>query len=320
MIEFILKVFRKIYINIFGKKYRGFFNTEKPEFNGQASSDLIYNVLKLDKPCMISRFGNTEFTCVYQYKVKNEPLLLRYKKFIIGDIDTLDYTLKIKQEIQNNAGFFPASKKNLNKFSELIIAKIKNIDILGSWLEVENKFNLELKNTRKVGLEDLNPYNHKIPWSRILKGKKVLVIHPFTKSIESQYKKREKLFKNKEVLPEFNLITYKPVVSIIDNHKNLPFKDWFEALSFMKKDIEKIDFDIAILGCGAYGLPLASYIKEIGKKAVHIGGSTQMLFGILGKRWETEYDLSHIINENWVRPLEEEIPKNFKKIENGCYW
>lgn len=320
MIEFILKVFRKIYIKIFGKKYRGFFNTEKPEFNGQASSDLIYNVLKLDKPCMISRLGNTEFTCVYQYKVKNEPLLLRYKKIIIGDIDALDYTLKMKQEIQNNAGFFPATNKNLDQYSKFTISNIKNIDILGSIISYENDFRSELEKSKKINFEDLNAYNHKKPWSRILKGKKVLVIHPFTKSIESQYKKREKLFKNKEVLPEFKLITYKPVFSIVGNHQNLPHKDWFKALNYMKEDISKIDFDIAILGCGAYGLPLASYIKEIGKKAVHIGGSTQMLFGILGKRWETEYDLSHIINENWVRPLEEEIPKNFKKIENGCYW
>jgi hypothetical protein len=106
----------------------------------------------------------------------------------------------------------------------------------------------------------------------------------------------------------------------VDNYKNLPYKDWFEALDYMKNDISKIDFDIAILGCGAYGLPLASFIKEIGKKAVHLGGSTQMLFGVTGRRWETEYDMSHIINEHWVRPSGEEVIKDFKKIENGCYW
>ena len=54
----------------------------------------------------------------------------------------------------------------------------------------------------------------------------------------------------------------------------------------MQKEIDKIDFDIAILGCGAYGYPLASYIKSIGKKAIHIGGATQLIFGIKGKRWE----------------------------------
>ncbi|MEE9409087.1 MAG: hypothetical protein V3V28_13545 [Polaribacter sp.] len=320
MIEIILKIFRKIYIKVFGKKERGFFNKNKPDYNGEEASELIYNLLKSEEPCMISRLGNTEFKCVYQYKVKNDSLFKKYRKFVIGDIDALDYSIAMKKEIQNNAGFFPANNKTLNKFSELIISEMKNIDILGSWLEVENKFKTELYKAKKIGLEDLNAYNHKKPWSRVLKGKNVLVIHPFNISIESQYQKRELLFKNKDILPEFNLITYKPVVSIAGNHTNLDYENWFDALNSMKKDISNIDFDIAILGCGAYGLPLASYIKEIGKKAVHIGGSTQMLFGVLGKRWEKEYDLTHLINDSWVRPLGEEIPENFNKIENGCYW
>jgi hypothetical protein len=320
MIEFVLKFFRKIYIKLFRKKQISFFNEEILEFNGKASSDLIYNLLKLDMPSMISRLGNTEFKCVYQYKVKNESLFKKYIKFIKGEVDAIDYTLKMKQEIQNNAGFFPLDDISLNRFSKLMISEMQSIDILGSWLGIENKFKKELKKVKKIHLEDLNAYNHNIPWTRALEGKNVLVIHPFTKSIKSQYERREKLFKNKDILPEFNLITYKPVVSVSGNHKSVKFNNWFDALANMQDDISKIDFDIAILGCGAYGLPLASFIKKIGKKAVHIGGATQMLFGIIGKRWETEYDLSHLINEYWVRPLEEETPKNSNKIENGCYW
>ena len=33
-------------------------------------------------------------------------------------------------------------------------------------------------------------------------------------------------------------------------------------------------------------MPLAAFIKSIGKKAVHLGGSTQILFGIKGERWD----------------------------------
>ncbi|WP_341220839.1 hypothetical protein [Polaribacter atrinae] len=320
MINFILKLLRKIYIKIFGKKERGFFNKKKPDFNGEESSYQIYQLLKSDKPCMISRLGNTESICVYQYKVNNENKFKRYKKYIVGDIDGLNYTLAMKNQIRNNAGFFPVDNKNLNRFSELIILEMQKIDILGSWLDVENKFKKELCIAKSIHLEDLNAYNHKNPWTKALKGKKVLVIHPFAKSIESQYKNRDKIFKNNEILPSFKLITYKPVVSIAGQHDEVGFNNWFDALDYMKKDISNIDFDIAILGCGAYGLPLASFIKDIGKKAVHIGGSTQMLFGILGRRWETEYDLSHLINEHWVRPDKSEIPKDFIKIENGCYW
>lgn len=320
MIEIILKIFRKIYFKVFKIKQKEIFNSQKPQFFGEESSEQIYNLLKSEKPCMISRLGNTEFKCVYMYKVKNENVFKKYKKYIIGDIDALDYTMQMRKEIENNAGFFPANNLLLDQFSKLMISEIQNIDILGSWLNVENYFKKELNKAKTIHLEDLNAYNHKKPWSRVLKGKKVLVIHPFVKSIKSQYTIKEKLFKNRNLLPDFDLITYMPVVSLAEGYKDLSFNNWFEALNYMKNDISKIDFDIAILGCGAYGLPLASFIKNQGKKAIHLGGSTQMLFGVLGKRWENEYDLSHIINEHWVRPLKEEVPKNFKKIEGGCYW
>ena len=107
--------------------------------------------------------------------------------------------------------------------------------------------------------------------------------------------------------------------NILENNTD-KYKDWFEALNVMKSDIKKIDFDIAIIGCGAYGFPLAAECKRMGKKAIHLGGQVQMMFGILGKRWEEIPYYKQFINEYWVHPLEEEIPDNFKKVEGGCYW
>ena len=40
----------------------------------------------------------------------------------------------------------------------------------------------------------------------------------------------------------------------------------------MSEEIAKIDFDIALIACGAYGFPLASRIKNMGKIAIHCGG------------------------------------------------
>ena len=94
----------------------------------------------------------------------------------------------------------------------------------------------------------------------------------------------------------------------------------------MKRQMEKIDFDIALIGCGAYGFPLASHAKKIGKIGFHIGGELQLIFGIIGKRYE---DLNTVnsfivkrkmINKYWCRPNIKERPKNYKKVEDGCYW
>jgi hypothetical protein len=165
-------------------------------------------------------------------------------------------------------------------------------------------------------LVDLEPWYHNSPWTKALAGKKVLVIHPFEKTIKSQYKKRTKLFANPNILPKFTLKTLKAVQSLGGNSDD--FSNWFDALKHMEDKISSTDFDIAIIGCGAYGLPLAAHVKRMGKKAVHLGGATQLLFGIKGKRWEDSN--FKFINDYWVRPLEEEKPKAHKQVENSCYW
>ena len=84
--------------------------------------------------------------------------------------------------------------------------------------------------------------------------------------------------------------------------------------------IVEIDFDIAIIGCGAYGFPLAAHVKRKGKQAIHMGGATQILFGIKGNRWEEHDIISKLFNEHWIRPNKNETPKNSGNIEDACYW
>ncbi|MBD0726565.1 hypothetical protein B6A10_15435 [Flavobacterium sp. L1I52] len=55
--------------------------------------------------------------------------------------------------------------------------------------------------------------------------------------------------------------------------------------------------------------------KIIGKKSVHLGGATQILFGIIGKRWELEYDMSDFFNVHWIRPNSNEKPKKLIKLK-----
>jgi len=272
----------------------------KFDYTEEEASYKIAELLKSKKPAMICRFGSVEIIAT-----RDMDKVLKGKKF---NIENFKY-------MQSNAGFFPLKYENLKKFHDLMIESMPKIDILASWRLEEFYFDEKLKNCIKVHLTSLEPFESKNPWTKELENKKVLVIHPFEKTIKSQYKKRKKLFSNPKVLPKFNLKTIKAVQSIGGTSE---FKDWFKALKYMKDKIDEEDFDIAILGCGAYGLPLAAYIKQKGKKAVHMGGATQLLFGIKGKRWEESH--KHLFNKYWVSPAEEEKPKNYKKVENGCYW
>ena len=92
----------------------------------------------------------------------------------------------------------------------------------------------------------------------------------------------------------------------------------------MCKDIKELDFDIALLGCGGYGLPLCNYIKSnLNKSAIYVGGGLQLLFGVMGNRWENNEMWKQIIKENastFIKPSVEELCLNANTIEAGCYW
>jgi hypothetical protein len=92
----------------------------------------------------------------------------------------------------------------------------------------------------------------------------------------------------------------------------------------MCNDIKEIEFDIALLGCGGYGLPLANFIYEkMNKSAIYIGGGLQLLFGVMGKRWEGIDMWKKIMEESnstFIKPSGDEIIKNKNMIENACYW
>ena len=120
------------------------------------------------------------------------------------------------------------------------------------------------KMTKYCRLEALEPYYFEKPWSEALRGKKVLVVHPFVESIKKQYKIREQLFINQNVLPQFASLTCIKAVQSFAGEKT-KFDTWFDALNSMKEQISQNDFDVAIIGAGAYSLPLAAYVKKIGR-------------------------------------------------------
>ena len=79
-------------------------------------------------------------------------------------------------------------------------------------------------------------------------------------------------------------------------------------------------FDVAIIGAGAWGVPLASHAKALGRVGIHLGGATQLLFGIRGARWDNHSIIRALYNDAWVRPGVADRPGKFRNIENGCYW
>lgn len=316
---------RSLYAKTIGPKPISFF-TDYSIKDKDKIQQIIYDRIETGTPLMIARLGHTEMMMLENikytfYAYRSNLKYITWKgqpNFINSNVTSI---------FNKYSGFYPSNDINaLKQFYHLMIECMKKCDILGSWLYNESDFKEELKHSIKVDRERMTPLLTNVPWTKALEGKKVLVIHPFEESIRFQYKRRKLIFPNDpDILPEFDLKVLKAVQTAGGGESK--FKDWFEALEYMKEEMNKIDYDICLIGCGAYGFPLAAYAKDCGKQAIHLGGILQLLFGIKGKRWETDKGYINdfpyaktYYNENWIRPSKNECPPKSNDIEDGCYW
>jgi hypothetical protein len=233
---FLLKVLRKnpelhsIARRIYGKtlgfywakeiyaKKRGFYNGEKRVclLNESHADDLISEKLRSDNPFAVARYGSNEFRNLFQ---ENE-------------FGTLCF----------NAGFSPNDKSLLKDFRKEYFESSMQIDILAIW-NYRNQFNRKRRWLRNFpNIEYLVPLSAASgigsSWIKCLEGKRVLVIHPCKKTIENQMKKRKEL----GILPKLKSLEVIRAVETIAGEKDDRFRNWFEALNFMKEDIEKKRF------------------------------------------------------------------------------
>ena len=285
----------------------------------EEGNHMIRKRLEDGKPFMLGRFGETELRVMMFGLMNRFPICNPLKQRRI-----------LQQGCANwceGAGFFPRRVNLLPRFTEIFVKACSSLDILAVWYNLYEDYvsDTYAKQADICRFQSLNGFfEHPVdnPWTGGLKGKRVLVISPFADTIKKQYQVREKLWANPNVLPEFELKTIKAVESPWILGRSNGFKDWFEALEWLYRQTLEIDYDVALLGCGAYGFPLAAKIKESGHMAIQLCGQTQILFGIKGRRWEEENPerMAQFANEYWVRPAGKEVPKNSRYVERGCYW
>ncbi len=238
--------------------------------------------------------------------------------------------------LAHNNGIYCNNEKDVESYCKFYANALSHSDGLALWepplvndiLIPQNYFCKKFENLYHLSVNILEIHKlldkNIIPWTHSLLGKKILIINPFISSFKKQINNNFKLFNksNKHIfLEDQEFIFYKSYNSLAGNR---PHKNWLETYLIMCRDIKDLDFDIALLGCGGYGLPLCDFIKtKLGKSSIYIGGILQIYFGVIGTRWEEEeYWKNKIKEENihFIKPNDSEKINNFNKIENGCYW
>lgn len=268
------------------------------------SKNVLQKKIKSGKPFCAIRFGAVELSCWNNF-VKKE---LGFKK---------EYKKPVLYSIKNNAGVFPIEENILDRYSSESLALLQSVDVLAiSGINMEDYFAKKYCKTN-VFIQNWAMEPLIGEYTNLFKDKKILVVSPFAEDIKNQYKKRELLFKNADdILPNFQLHVIEAPLTLADG--SIKNSDWFKELNKMKEQMRNIDFDILLVGAGAYGMHLAIFAKQLGKQGIQSGGATQTLFGIIGRRWENRDHVKKHVNEHWIRPSRRDI--STKTVENGAYW
>jgi hypothetical protein len=271
----------------------------------------IKEIIKENKPFFIGRIAGCELKVAYN--------------FLNGRLKLVDDLI----ELENNAGIKIKDNGSLKKYVEKLVESYDHCTVIAEWA-VDGKVFMHTGigqkiitsrtlNIPKISALALEPYYFKDSWMSALKGKKILIVHPFSKTLSKQVLNLKNIFPNISWFEECEFQFIQPPFTLAGNHEE---KDWQEHLESFLELLQKVkDFDVALVAAGGYGMLISDYIfKEMSKSVMYIGGALQLFFGVIGKRWFDNRDILNLVNDDWVRPCNDDKPLNFKKVEKGCYW
>jgi hypothetical protein len=291
------------------------FRIERAKYRGQdilapeAGNDFLAESLLTSRPFAVGKIGAAELGGLIRYESNKDSK---------GHCATWGRHATM---LHRNAGVYPDDPEVFSRFCQLYAESIQAIDALAVWFRMgEHRIQSRYApQARLLSLTAIEPYYHQRPWSRMLTGKRVLVLTPFADTVRSQGLRLQEVWRAKpDVMPDVEVQTLR--VPLSAGLVKPIHADWFIALDAMTQEMASRNFDVAVVGAGAWSLPLVARAKQMGKWAIHLGGSTQILFGVKGRRWDKNPLVVEAENDAWVRPNGDERPKTFEAVEQGCYW
>ncbi len=271
---------------------------------------------------------NLEATNLYIKK------FIESKPFFIGRIAGCELNVFLPHlldlmELENNAGIHIKSEESLNTYKKYLLGAYDHCTVIAEW---DNKGKVfahtgagqqfianRTQHIPKINALELEPYYFKNSWMPDIKGKRILIIHPFVKTIKKQIPNLKSIFPDRVWFEDCTFQVIRPPLTLAGNHQNIDWQEHYKSFIETLKDID--DFDLALVAAGGYGMLISDYIfTEMKKSVMYIGGALQVFFGIIGKRWFDNKVILKLVNDEWIRPLKEDKPPNFTNVEKGCYW
>lgn len=232
------------------------------------------------------------------------------------------------------AGLFPGEKAFYESYSRVFQEAVSALDVIGISSKTDTGFEGDLVNhfqfpglltrykslspDRSIPADDSNCF---LP---ALRGKRILIVNPFAKLLAARATRE--IFEGVWRVAGKQFFEPSSVQSI-----EFPYgfarETWrlypstLELQHEVEAEIDRRDYDIALIGAGGMGIPLAAHVKQMGKVALVLGGYLQIVFGVKGNRWNTRAEWRDTYyNEWWIDMPEAYRPKRGDDTGDYSYW
>ena len=277
-----------------------------PDVTGEAAQAAIAGMI-VEGGRLVARVGETEGRAASFYLTRRRGVSAAAPPY-----DELNRT-----RLKLLSGFFPTTDDSIDRLAALYVSCIAAIDIYASWTPHDRL--LCPRRTLKCRLVDIEPFFTVRRWPLAWSGKRVTIVSPFKTTILAQWQRRRELFRV-PTLGECDLTVVEAPQTMCETR--VTGQDWFENLQRLDGMVAETVADVVVIGAGAYGLPVGARAKARGATAVVMGGSTQLLFGVMGNRWAIQPNYAKLQTHAWTRPSPDERPLGYQSFETagGAYW
>ena len=267
---------------------------------------------------------------------RSEKQWLYYPIFLAAETDPLRrfaYAQALAFHFQAQAGLFPAEPEFYLRYNAVYAEYLRRIDCLGLFFDVpaleqqiirHYQVAAELIHYRDQEPDRSAPANEAACYLPLFAGKRLLLIASCAHFLRQRA--------TPETYARVWAKTGKPwfwpatVDSLefpygYDVSTQQTYGDALRLLDVIQRQIAQREFDVALIAAGGLGLPLAGFVKSLGRVGLSLGGHLQVIFGVYGNRWRSrESWQQRYFNEWWVDLPAHYLPTAPVVAEDAAYW
>ena len=231
------------------------------------------------------------------------------------------------------SGIFPATTDFYLEYNHFYVSHLKNIDCLGLFLDsikmekaIIRDYNLTSKLIHYIDQEPDRSVPSKTQncYLQYFHGKKILIICPFAELLSQRANKTifegvwSKIGKQWFFPERVDALEFPYGFS---RRTHGQYSNAIALFEHIKSEIQELDFDIALIAAAGLAIPIAAFVKSLGKVGIDLGGHLQIIFGVMGKRWRSRKGWKQkYFNEWWIDMPIRYKPKEGDVCDSGAYW